>query len=765
MPKRKKNEEAPQQQTPGDLANPHFIKCLKELIEDAKRKKQDKLKMTYFKALRSMQKYPLVLRSGDEAKALEGIGPVLAKKLDQFLEQHPHLKPNMNANVNNSNATISSQQQNESSDTEEKPKRKKRKVEKKPATSVEPPSMMDANYAPKYKSAVWAILIVMYKEHKAREAAQKPLMYQKLTKSDIVTLAQPWTDTPMIPPSASKFSNKNGIYCGWSCMKQTLLPKALVEETRCMPKRYELTRVGRALARKLYRVECATNTALDALSWTDADDNADDDEVALMPESDDEKEMVPTSSDMVIELSDSDKDGVKDSISANNIASTSTTTTITTTQAQLFYEIHYVDFLGIPVARKDEAQVTIKVDAGGLCFAVQATLALDMSHALESSTWIIHDRKELPSNQLLIKAWIPDEHATDLAGDLHEQFKHVKIRQKIAQVAEKQQEPRRKKEKVKKRDNITPSTISTTIDIPNRIDYRALVKEPKTQQQQQSSSTTFPYKIVLYLDNRERSHNDRHYLFTQLCQKNITCEVKGLALGDALWALRPEKAQNDEQDVLLQYIVERKSMEDLASSIIDGRYKEQKFRLKEMGLANIYYLIEGELKHQSRLPVHHIETAIIHTQVVDGFFVKRCQTLDRSIEYLAILTRKIEKLVHVQGKKKHLLYNEETSSGMTLKQFNKQAAKNSALTFEHIFGRQLCVIHGCSVNVAESILKQYPVPKMLWEAYQNTNSAKERQMLLHDVLIYAEVLDIPIRKLGKSMSHLLCNLFCAEKYE
>lgn len=40
-------------------------------------------------------------------------------------------------------------------------------------------------------------------------------------------------------------------------------------------------------------------------------------------------------------------------------------------------------------------------------------------------------------------------------------------------------------------------------------------------------------------------------------------------------------------------IIERKTVDDLASSILDQRYKDQKNRLAKCGLKNIYYLIEG----------------------------------------------------------------------------------------------------------------------------------------------------------------------------
>ena len=55
--------------------------------------------------------------------------------------------------------------------------------------------------------------------------------------------------------------------------------------------------------------------------------------------------------------------------------------------------------------------------------------------------------------------------------------------------------------------------------------------------------------------------------------------------------------------VVLDFIVERKRMDDLASSIVDGRFREQKHRMKQSGLANAVYLIEeyGH-KHLGNMP-------------------------------------------------------------------------------------------------------------------------------------------------------------------
>ncbi len=66
-------------------------------------------------------------------------------------------------------------------------------------------------------------------------------------------------------------------------------------------------------------------------------------------------------------------------------------------------------------------------------------------------------------------------------------------------------------------------------------------------------------------------------------------------------------------DYVLDFIVERKTADDLAASIVDGRYEEQKFRLKNCGINNVIYLIEGKAGQYTRIPAQVLSKAQIHT--------------------------------------------------------------------------------------------------------------------------------------------------------
>lgn len=128
--------------------------------------------------------------------------------------------------------------------------------------------------------------------------------------------------------------------------------------------------------------------------------------------------------------------------------------------------------------------------------------------------------------------------------------------------------------------------------------------------------STEDYEIALIVDNREkRNATDLNYFFDKLRANNIASELRSLPLGDFVWVIRMRNDANklltareeasmkatrsnkldkkDFSEYVLDFIIERKTADDLAASIMDGRYEEQKFRLKNCGINNVIYLIEG----------------------------------------------------------------------------------------------------------------------------------------------------------------------------
>lgn len=83
-------------------------------------------------------------------------------------------------------------------------------------------------------------------------------------------------------------------------------------------------------------------------------------------------------------------------------------------------------------------------------------------------------------------------------------------------------------------------------------------------------------------------------------------------------------------------------MDDLGASIKDGRFHEQKFRLRKCGLSNVLYLVEhfGSNKHIG-LPLPYLMQALANTRVQDGFKIHFTDSLTNSARFLAMMTKRL----------------------------------------------------------------------------------------------------------------------------
>ena len=85
----------------------------------------------------------------------------------------------------------------------------------------------------------------------------------------------------------------------------------------------------------------------------------------------------------------------------------------------------------------------------------------------------------------------------------------------------------------------------------------------------------------------------------------VPFETCNLPIGDIIF-------KNGEE---IEYIIERKTIGDLVSSICDGRYAEQKDRLKESVNGDnqkIVYLLEGNKRIKSKIGANVINGAILN---------------------------------------------------------------------------------------------------------------------------------------------------------
>uniref|UniRef100_A0A671KJH3 Crossover junction endonuclease MUS81 n=1 Tax=Sinocyclocheilus anshuiensis TaxID=1608454 RepID=A0A671KJH3_9TELE len=287
------------------------------------------------------------------------------------------------------------------------------------------------------------------------------------------------------------------------------------------------------------------------------------------------------------------------------------------------------------------------------------------------------------------------------------------------------------------------------------------------------------YDIVLCVDVIETtggSSGRKQELVKELQRNCVTFDIRKLNVGDFLWVAREKVTPVPGQlrppvgkELVLDYIIERKRMDDLCGSIIDGRFREQKFRLKRCGLHKPIYLVEecGSAAAHLSLPESTLQQAIVNTQVVDGFFVKRVQDVKESAAYLTIMTRYLQKLYHnctLFCRSRELEgdggdESEQTAnlscSLMAFTEFNYGAIKNKCQTVREVFARQLMQISGVSGDKAAAVLEHYSTVSSLLQAYDQCSSESEKEKLLSSIK-YGKLK----RNLGPALSRTIYQLYC-----
>jgi crossover junction endonuclease MUS81 len=238
---------------------------------------------------------------------------------------------------------------------------------------------------------------------------------------------------------------------------------------------------------------------------------------------------------------------------------------------------------------------------------------------------------------------------------------------------------------------------------------------------------------VLLLDYREAKKPSQEGLYNNLKHSGIQCEKRNLELGDIMWIARSGK-----RELVLDSIVERKRIEDLASSLDDGRYKEQKFRLKRSGLKNLIYLVEGIIDPQ-RMDL--FETEMSATQV-DGFFVQKTQNEDETAAYLINLTKHFMEL----SKQELALL----SSGKSFEDFGNSASKSKNLTIADIFAKQLIQFSGCTPEKANGITALFKSPAILTSALNAENT---------DQLLVSLTYGAKKRKIGPALGKMISEFY------
>ena len=198
-------------------------------------------------------------------------------------------------------------------------------------------------------------------------------------------------------------------------------------------------------------------------------------------------------------------------------------------------------------------------------------------------------------------------------------------------------------------------------------------------------------------------------------------------------------------EVMLDWIVERKRLDDLIGSVKDGRFHEQKFRLRRSGVKNVIYLVEEfnvpqEADGLSGKYQDMVASAMASTQVVDGYFVKKTLNIDDSIRYLTRMTVLLRQkyasgsfntvaLIPTQQISSTQSYlstierlrsrNSAATYSVTFPTFSALTSKSDSLTLRDLFLKMLMCTRGVTGEKALEIQRRWQTPRQLIEAFES----------------------------------------------
>ncbi|KAJ6217938.1 hypothetical protein RDWZM_009095 [Blomia tropicalis] len=306
------------------------------------------------------------------------------------------------------------------------------------------------------------------------------------------------------------------------------------------------------------------------------------------------------------------------------------------------------------------------------------------------------------------------------------------------------------------------------------------------------------YEIILCIDTRERIQTsmgtDNRSAFASALQKqDVKVEIRQLPLGDFIWIAREKRqlanmirfesistdmnngyhhstrSDSIRKELVLDHIIERKRIDDLACSIKDRRWDEQKYRLKNCGLRRPSYLIEyigsrSKKVDHAGLSYTTLDQAIVNCQI-DGFDVKITDNFEETVRYLTFMTRWLERqytdrmLMSCANKSDLARAGPSDYRYITFNEFAINAGKIHTFTNKEMFVKHLLQIKGLSLAKIDAIVERYPTLCRLLAAYESQSTEKAKQNLLTDLRMNTAI--NANRRLGPMISKKVSDFYNA----
>ena len=233
--------------------------------------------------------------------------------------------------------------------------------------------------------------------------------------------------------------------------------------------------------------------------------------------------------------------------------------------------------------------------------------------------------------------------------------------------------------------------------------------------------------ILLRIDCREKE------LIAQLTEmiaiqpkyKSIQLAVEQLPIGDIILS-----SVADKTDFV---VIERKTVSDLMSSLRDGRYNEQSFRLTESVTPNhnIFYLIEGSTSSEKmfhKMDKSTFYSCLFSLSYYKGFSIMQSSCISQSAFIICNMVLKMEK--GINDKKQPFvslsepLNQEKNTEIVSEKEYIhvRKIAKKEHTTTNNIDEIMLAQIPGVSTTMAVAIIQKFGSVQNIIQTFHKENN-------------------------------------------
>lgn len=219
--------------------------------------------------------------------------------------------------------------------------------------------------------------------------------------------------------------------------------------------------------------------------------------------------------------------------------------------------------------------------------------------------------------------------------------------------------------------------------------------------------------IICKIDNRERD------LIQSLHNIPFNYMTQNLDIGDIqIIYLDINKVEHN------LVTIERKTYDDLSTSIKDGRYKEQKNRILNSISNNTrkIYILEGN-KNNFKLSNNVLDGTIINTIVRDNIHIFISKNISTTIDFISNIIKNIDKY------KENIIYNKnniETNNVLI------NTSKKSNMSSETCFINMLSGIPGISKKTSCSFINKYKNINGMFEHFY-VNLSNKKELIISDL--------------------------------